>query len=79
MWVLLTKRYSTKDIIALQSNLSLRSVRFDWNYSDVYNRPDFEIEPYLQDYQEYGVFVDWDALFLIKSSEQNLKMGQEYN
>lgn len=73
LWALLTKRYSTKDIIALQSNLSLRSVRFDWNYSDVYNRPDFEIEPYLQDYQEYGIYVDWDALSSSKALNRILR------
>jgi hypothetical protein len=73
LWALLTKRYSTKDIIALQSNLSLRSVRFDWNYSDVYNRPDFEIESYLQDYQEYGIYVDWDALSSSKALNRILR------
>lgn len=73
LWALLTKRYSTKDIIALQGNLSLRSVRFDWNYSDVYNRPDFEIEPYLQDYQEYGIYVDWDALSSSKALNRILR------
>ena len=73
MWALLTKRYSTKDIIALQSNLSLRSVRFDWNYSVVYNRPDFEIESYLQDYQEYGIYVDWDALSSSKALNRILR------
>ena len=73
LWTLFTKRYSTEDIIALQSNLSLRSVRFDWNYSDVYNRFDFEIESYLQDYQEHGIYVDWDALSSSKALDRILR------
>ena len=73
LWSLFTKRYSTKDIIALQSNLSLRAVRFDWNYSDVYNRPDFEIEPYLHNYLENGIYVDWDALSSSKALDRILR------
>lgn len=73
LWALFTKRYSTEDIIALQSNLSLRAVRFDWNYSDVYNRSDFEIEQYLQDYQEHGIYVDWDALSSSKALDRILR------
>lgn len=73
MWSLFTKRYSTKDIIALQSCLSLRSIRFDWNYSDVYNRSDFEIEPYLHNYQENGIYVDWDALSSSKALDRILR------
>lgn len=73
LWSLFTKRYSTKDIIALQNNLSLRSVRFDWNYSDVYNRSDFEIEPYLHIYQENGIYVDWNALSSSKALNRILR------
>jgi hypothetical protein len=73
LWSLFTKRYSTKDIIALQSYLSLRSIRFDWNYSDVYNRSDFEIEPYLHNYQENGIYVDWDALSSSKALDRILR------
>lgn len=73
LWALFTKRYSTEDILALQSNLSLRPVRFDWNYSDVYNRSDFEIEQYLQDYQKHGIYVDWNALSSSKALDRILR------
>lgn len=73
LWALFTKRYSTEDILALQSNLSLRPVRFDWNYSDVYNRSDFEIEQYLQDYQKHGIYVDWNALSSSKDLDRILR------
>lgn len=73
LWALFTKRYSTEDIISLQNDLSLKSVRFDWNYSDVYNRTDFEIEPYLKNYQEYGIYVDWDALSSSKALDRILR------
>lgn len=73
LWALFTKRYSTEDIIALQSNISLRAVKFDWNYSDVYNRSDFDIEQYLLDYQEHGIYVDWDALSSSKALDRILR------
>ena len=73
MWALFTKRYSTEDIISLQNNQALSSVGFDWNYSDVYNRPDFEIEAYLQVYQEQDIYVDWDALSSSKALDRILR------
>ena len=73
LWALFTKRYSTEDIISLQRNISLRAVRFEWNYSDVYNRSDFEIEQYLQYYQEDGIHVDWDALSSSKALNRILR------
>ena len=73
LWALFTKRHSTENIISLQNSLSLRSVKFDWNYSDLYNRDDFDIEPYLQDYQEYGIYVDWDALSSSKALDRILR------
>lgn len=77
LWELFTKRCSTKDIIFLQNNQSLRSVRFDWNYSDVYNRTDFEIEKYLQDYQEHGIYVDWNALSSSKALDRILRWDKK--
>lgn len=73
LWALFTKRYSTEDIISLQNNQALSSVGFDWNYNDVYNRPDFEIEPYLQVYQEQDIYVDWDALSSSKALDRILR------
>lgn len=73
LWVLFTKRYSTEDIISMQNNQALSSVGFDWNYSDVYNRPDFEIEPYLQVYKEQDIYVDWDALSSSKALDRVLR------
>lgn len=73
LWALFTKRYSTEDIISFQDNQALRSVKFDWNYSDLYNRDDFEIEPYLQVYQEHGIYVDWDALSSSKALDRILR------
>lgn len=73
LWALFTKRYSTEDIISLQNNQALSSVGFNWNYSDVYNRTDFEIEPYLQDYQEQDIYVDWDALSSSKALDRILR------
>ena len=76
LWALFTKRYSTEDIISLQNNQALCSVEFDWNYSDVYNRPDFEIEPYLQVYQKQNVYVDWDALSSSKALDRILRWNK---
>lgn len=73
LWALFTKRYSTEDIISMQNNQALSSVGFDWNYSDVYNRPDFEIESYLQIYQEQDIYVDWDALSSSKALDRILR------
>lgn len=73
LWSLFTKRYSTENIMSLQDDKSLSSVGFAWNYYDVYNRADFEIEPYLQDYQEHGIYVDWDALSSSKALDRILR------
>lgn len=73
LWSLFTKRYSTENIMSLQDDKSLSSVGFSWNYYDVYNRADFEIEPYLQDYQEHGIYVDWDALSSSKALDRILR------
>lgn len=73
LWALFTRRYSTEDIISIQNNQALSSVGFDWNYCDVYNRPDFEIEPYLQIYQEQDIYVDWDALSSSKALDRILR------
>ena len=70
LWTLLTKRFSTEDIISIQR---LSSIKFDWNYSDVYNRLDFEIEPYLQEYLNKGIYVDWDALSSSKALDRILR------
>lgn len=73
LWALFTKRYSTEDIISMQNNQALSSVGFDWNYSDIYNRPDFEIEPYLQVYKEQDIYVDWDTLSSSKALDRILR------
>lgn len=71
LWALFTKRYSTEDI--MRNNQVLRHIGFKWDYYDVYNRHDFDIEPYLQDYQENGIYVDWDALSSSKALDRILR------
>jgi hypothetical protein len=73
LWALFTKRYSTKELRSLQNNQLMSSVKFDWNYGDVYNRSDFQIEQYLKDYKEHGIYVDWDALSSSKALDRILR------
>mgnify|MGYP000175800286 FL=1 len=70
IWSKLTARYSTNDILEINRNNSLlinKQVSYEWDYSDLYNRSDFDIDGYLKSYQEFGIPVDWDALSASKS------------
>ena len=64
LWGRLTARYSTEDLIKLiktNNNLSCTTINFCWNYSDLYNRKDFDIFEILADYNE-DYFIDWNEL-----------------
>ena len=70
IWSKLTARYSTNDILEINRNNSLlinKQVSYEWDYSDLYNRSDFDIDGYLKSYQEFGIPVNWDALSASKS------------
>ena len=74
LWVLLTARYSTKEIFDYSDNKTeINFVPYKWNYSDVYNRQDFDIDQYLKDYKEKDIYVDWDALSASKPLNRLLK------
>ena len=65
LWSKLTTRYCTDDIINIvkaNSKLTEVSVVYEWNYSDVYNRQDFDINKILTDYKESEFPIDWDEL-----------------
>lgn len=65
LWNKLTARYSTEDIFSIvksNSKLTEVSVVYEWNYSDVYNRSDFDINKMLTEYKEIRIPIDWNAL-----------------
>lgn len=64
-WSKLTARYSTEDIFSItQANSKITDVTvvYEWDYSDVYNRQDFDINKILSEYKEAEFPIDWDAL-----------------
>lgn len=70
LWSKLTTRYSTSDIINIiidNAQLKSQQVVYDWNYSDLYNRKDFDINDYLKSYNENAIPVDWETLSSSKS------------
>lgn len=65
LWDKLTVRYSTEDIFSIaksNSKLTDVSIVYEWNYSDVYNRTDFDINKILTEYRDIKFPIDWNAL-----------------
>ena len=80
IWSKLTARYSTNDILDINienSQLINKSVSYNWDYIDLYNRKDFDIDGYLKAYLEYGIPVDWDALSSSKSLNKILSWDKK--
>lgn len=70
LWCKLTVRFSTEDItniVKTNSQLTNVSVVYEWNYSDVYNRQDFDINKILTEYKDTEFPIDWDALSASKA------------
>jgi hypothetical protein len=74
---LFTKQYSTAEILGTASSDSLYSVPYNWNYYDVYNRNDFDIESYLESIINNHVYVDWNALSSSKSLNRILRWDRK--
>lgn len=72
LWAKFTSRYTTEEILAVQSNTAFNSVEFKWNYKDLYNRSDFDIQTYLEDSISSNKYVDWDALSSSKALDRIL-------
>lgn len=65
LWSKLTARYSTEEILGFirtSSQLSDTPVNFEWDYSDLYNRRDFDISKFLTEYTQLHFFINWDIL-----------------
>lgn len=80
IWSKITARFSTYDILEINrdnAQLMNQQASYDWDYSDLYNRSDFDIDEYLKSYQEYGVPVDWDALSSSKSLNKILSWDKK--
>ena len=80
LWSRLTTRYSTNDIIDIindNAQLKNQQVVYEWNYSDLYNRKDFDINDYLRSYNEYAIPVDWDALSSSRSLNKILSWDKK--
>ena len=80
IWSKLTARYSTNDILKINRDNALlinKQVSYEWDYSDLYNRNDFDVDGYLKSYQEFGIPVDWDALSASKSLNKILSWDKK--
>ena len=77
LWAMFTSRFKTEDIINMLMNKPLNAVGFKWNYKDVYNRSDFDIESYLNNYLEQGITVDWDELSSSKALDRILRWDKK--
>ena len=77
LWAIFTRRNSTETIIDVQTNPALNSIDFKWNYKDVYNRPDFNIQSYLDIYLSSHIEVDWDALSSSKALNRILRWDKK--
>lgn len=80
IWSKLTARYSTNDILDINRDNALlinKQVSYEWDYSDLYNRNDFDVDRYLKSYQEFGIPVDWDALSASKSLNKILSWDKK--
>lgn len=80
LWSELTARYSTEDLLSFiktSSQLSNTSVNFEWNYSDLYNRRDFDINKLLTEYIDLQFFIDWDVLSESKALNKILLWDQK--
>lgn len=65
LWSKLTIRFSTEDvfhIIKINSEFKNVPIIYEWNYSDVYNRQDFDINKILTEYSDSEFPIDWNAL-----------------
>lgn len=77
LWAIFTTRYSTEDILSIQNNATLNAVGFKWNFKDLYNRTDFDIQPYLESYASSGIDVDWDVLSSSKALDRILRWDKK--
>lgn len=77
LWALFTKHYSTAEILDSVTSESLFSVAYNWNYFDVYNRNDFNIEAYLESIVNNHIYVDWNALSSSKSLNRILRWDRK--
>ena len=62
LWKLFTSRFSTKEIFGFSNSSDINSTTYKWNYNDIYNRQDFNIDEFLKEYKENNIYVDWNAL-----------------
>lgn len=77
LWSELTLRYSTEDIFnIIRENSDCTTVKYEWNYSDVYNRPDFDINRLLED-SYIDDLIDWDVLSCSKALNRILKWDRK--
>lgn len=75
LWKLFTLRFSTKEIFGFSNNNEINTATYKWNYTDIYNRHDFNIDEYLKEYKDKKIYVDWDAL----SASKHLNRLLEWN
>ena len=77
LWTLFTRRFKTEDILSFLYSPSLNTVAYSWDYKDVYNRTDFELKTYLDNYLSIGYDIDWDALSSSKALDKILRWDKK--
>jgi len=80
LWSKLTLRYSTNEILEIineNSRHTATKVSYEWDYFDLYNRKDFDIDEYLKSYKEYNIPVEWDALSASKALNKILSWDRK--
>ena len=77
LWKLFTSRFSTKEIFEFSNSSDINSTTYKWNYNDIYNRQDFNIDEFLKDYKDNNIYVDWNALSASKHLNKLLKWDNQ--
>ena len=77
LWKLFTSRFSTKEIFEFSNSSDINSTTYKWNYNDIYNRQDFNIDEFLKEYKEKNIYVDWNALSASKHLNKLLKWDNQ--
>ncbi len=77
LWGLYTSRFKTEDIINIVNDQASKTVGFKWNYKDIYNRSDFDIDSYLDNYLKLGIPVDWDELSSSNALDRILRWNKK--
>lgn len=77
LWKLFTLRFSTKEIVELSNSSDINSNTYKWNYNDIYNRKDFNIDEFLKKYKDNNIYVDWKALSASKHLNNLLKWDKQ--